>query len=156
MSPVAGIDHDGAGRTGQRTDDGGLAVRRDSDGGRKCRSTTKKGAAQDTSQGKTNAVHVYLQFFTTCCTVTLMEVPPRPTGSSGHHFPAFSRKMVEAAGVAPASSDREREPSTCVAPHRTSRRDPPVERARQRPATDFFSSRPSVAQGGTSLLTTPT
>ena len=39
--------------------------------------------------------------------------------------------MVEAAGIAPASSDREREPSTCVAPHRTIHPDPPAERARQ-------------------------
>ncbi len=43
--------------------------------------------------------------------MSLVADAPRDT------FSGLWPEKVEAAGVAPASSDREREPSTCVAPH---------------------------------------
>ena len=50
---------------------------------------------------------------------------------------ALGAKLVEAAGFAPACSDREREPSTCVVPHRAFDPNPPAERAHQDLASDI-------------------
>ena len=68
--------------------------------------------------------------------------------------PRFERKMVEAPGIAPGSSDRECEPSTCVASHRTLI--PPRLRG-DRDGTKLLSlltQRPA-AQRRASLLETP-